>query len=132
MEKRVALARALVSLPSILLMDRPFSALDPLARYALQDEVSRIHSESRLTTLLVTHDVDEAVHLSDRILLMSGEPATLAAEILVPIPRPRSRSSTEALALQLKVMDLMLSANRAAAGSSNVFSPVQLSRNQSQ
>jgi ABC-type nitrate/sulfonate/bicarbonate transport system ATPase subunit len=124
MEKRVALARALVSLPSILLMDEPFSALDPLARYALQDEVSRLHSESRLTTLLVTHDVDEAIHLSDRVLLISGEPASLAAEIIVPIPRPRSRTSTEALVLQQKIMDLMLSANHVAAASGVSSSPV--------
>jgi ABC-type nitrate/sulfonate/bicarbonate transport system ATPase subunit len=119
MEKRVALARALVNLPSILLMDEPFSAVDPSARYALQDEVARIHVSGLLTTIMVTHDVDEAVHLSDRVLILTGRPARVGAEVRVDLPRPRSRTSTAAIALQQKLLDLMLAGDQTGASGPN-------------
>jgi ABC-type nitrate/sulfonate/bicarbonate transport system ATPase subunit len=123
MEKRVALARALVNLPAILLMDEPFSALDPLNRFGLQDEVARIHAKEKLTTLLVTHDIDEAVYLSDRILVISGEPAAICAEFLVNNPRPRTRGSREMLSLQAEVFALMLAANTAPGVGSTTWTP---------
>lgn len=107
MEKRVALARALVSLPRVLLMDEPFTGIDPLVRRELQDEVSQIHAREGLTTLLITHDVEEAVHLSDRILILSGRPATITHDVRVGAPRPRDRAELPILSLQQQVLRLL-------------------------
>ncbi len=93
MAKRVALARAIVKLPSLLLLDEPFTALDSPTKYALHDEIRRIHqSRERMTTVLVTHDVDEAVYLSDRILVLSPKAAHVLTEIPVELKHPRKRS----------------------------------------
>lgn len=93
MQKRVALARALVNLPKILLLDEPFSALDTFIKYKLQENLEKIHAESELTTLLVTHDIDEAVYLSDRILLLPPNPEKDISLFDVQLPRPRIRTS---------------------------------------
>ena len=92
MKQRVGIARALAMEPKILLMDEPFGALDALTRANLQDELMRIMSETGATTVMVTHDVDEAVLLSDRVVMLTNGPAATIGEILeVPLARPRNR-----------------------------------------
>ena len=92
MKQRVGIARALAMEPKVLLMDEPFGALDALTRASLQDELMRIVHKTRATTLMVTHDVDEAVLLSDRIVMMTNGPAATIGEVLsVDLPRPRDR-----------------------------------------
>lgn len=92
MKQRVGIARALAMKPRVLLMDEPFGALDALTRAHLQDSVMRIQQELNTTIVLITHDVDEAVLLSDRVLMMTNGPAATLGEILtVDLPRPRSR-----------------------------------------
>jgi NitT/TauT family transport system ATP-binding protein len=91
MKQRAGLARALVSGPSLLLMDEPFGALDAFTRLRLQEELALIVSKANTTTLFVTHDVDEAVFLSDRIAVMSASPGTVKEIVSVDLPRPRLR-----------------------------------------
>ena len=92
MKQRVGIARALAIEPKVLLLDEPFGALDALTRATLQDELMRIVAQTGATVLMVTHDVDEAVLLSDRVVMMSNGPAARIGEILeVPLPRPRLR-----------------------------------------
>ncbi len=92
MKQRVGIARALAIEPGVLLMDEPFGALDALTRAHLQDELLKIVAKTRTTTIMVTHDVDEAVLLSDRIVMLTNGPAATIGEILpVPLPRPRDR-----------------------------------------
>jgi nitrate/nitrite transport system ATP-binding protein len=92
MKQRVGIARALAMKPRVLLLDEPFGALDALTRAHLQDSVMRIQQELKTTIVLITHDVDEAVLLSDRVLMMTNGPAAQVGEILaIDLPRPRSR-----------------------------------------
>ena len=92
MKQRVGIARALAMAPKILLLDEPFGALDALTRANLQDELMRITAESGATTVMVTHDVDEAVLLSDRVVMLTNGPAATIGEILaIDLPRPRNR-----------------------------------------
>jgi len=90
--QRVALARALAVRPAILLMDEPFSALDALTRQALQDELVRVWQAFNKTVLFVTHDIDEAVYLADRVVALGGKPGEVKASLTIDIPRPRSRA----------------------------------------
>ena len=92
MKQRVGIARALAMEPKVLLMDEPFGALDALTRARLQDELMKICDATQATVVMVTHDVDEAVLLSDRIVMMTNGPAATIGEILeVDLPRPRER-----------------------------------------
>jgi nitrate/nitrite transport system ATP-binding protein len=92
MKQRVGIARALAMEPKVLLMDEPFGALDALTRAKLQDELLKIVARTQSTVVMVTHDVDEAVLLSDRIVMMTNGPAATIGEILeVGLPRPRAR-----------------------------------------
>ncbi len=112
MKQRVGIARALAMEPKVLLMDEPFGALDALTRAHLQDELIRIVAETGSTTVMVTHDVDESVLLSDRIVMMTNGPAATVGEILhVPIARPRNRvelaDDPDYLAARKAVLDFL-------------------------
>jgi nitrate/nitrite transport system ATP-binding protein len=92
MKQRVGIARALAMEPKVLLMDEPFGALDALTRSHLQDSLMEIHSDLNNTVIMITHDVDEAVLLSDRIVMMTNGPAATIGDILsIDLPRPRRR-----------------------------------------
>lgn len=96
MRQRVGIARALAINPQILLMDEPFGALDALTRGFLQDEIERIWEQQRKTAVMITHSIDEALLLSDRIVMMTKGPAARIDEVLeVPFPRPRDRHTVE-------------------------------------
>ncbi len=106
MQQRVGLARALAVNPEILLMDEPFGALDEITRRHMQDELLRIWAAESKTSLFVTHSVDEAVILSDRILVMGARPGRIVADVPVTLPRPRDREveeSADFLALRNEV-----------------------------
>jgi NitT/TauT family transport system ATP-binding protein len=92
MKQRVAIARALANEPRILLMDEPFGALDAQTRAGMQAHLMRVWDSVDLTILFITHDLDEAVYLSDRIVVLAAHPGRIAEVIEVPVPRPRDRS----------------------------------------
>ena len=89
MQMRVALARALVTRPGLLLMDEPFGALDDLTRTRLNEELLIHHAREGWSALFVTHNVSEAVYLSDRVLVMSPQPGRIVADVAIPFPKPR-------------------------------------------
>ncbi|MES2553219.1 MAG: ABC transporter ATP-binding protein [Pseudomonadota bacterium] len=95
MSQRVAIARALVLRPQLLLLDEPFAALDALTRLKLQQELQRLWEHEGLTTILVTHDVEEAVFLGDRVVVMQSHPGRIKRIVPVQLPRPRQRASIE-------------------------------------
>ncbi|MGY3716191.1 ABC transporter ATP-binding protein [Sutcliffiella cohnii] len=103
MAQRVAIARALITSPEILLLDEPFSALDAFTKMQLQDLLLTIWGRNKATMLLVTHDIDEALYLCDRLLVFRGQPGELCEEIIVQKERPRSRGD-EQLAKQKEVI----------------------------
>ncbi|MBB4008913.1 ABC transporter ATP-binding protein [Allorhizobium taibaishanense] len=109
MKQRVGIARALAMEPKILLLDEPFGALDALTRAHLQDAVMEIHARLGNTMIMITHDVDEAVLLSDRIVMMTNGPAAKIGEVLdVPIPRPRDRIALASDRTYLKSREAVL------------------------
>jgi NitT/TauT family transport system ATP-binding protein len=110
MKQRVAIARALAVEPEILLMDEPFAALDAQMRQILQDELLNLWQSDRRTVLFVTHSLEEAILLGDRVIVMSARPGRMIASKVVPIGRPRStdiRTSPEFVALQAELWDLL-------------------------
>jgi len=107
MAQRAALARCLATQPEILLLDEPFSALDAFTRMQLQDVLLRIRAETRATMILVTHDIDEALYLCDRILVLRGQPGVLAREVVVPPGRPRQRGDAELGRLKDRILEIL-------------------------
>ena len=102
--QRVALARGLFTRPQVLLLDEPFSAVDAITRMKLQDLLLRVAAERELTILLVTHDLDEAIHLSDRIVLLDRQPGPARADLRVGLPRPRLRGDARAAGLKADLL----------------------------
>jgi ABC-type nitrate/sulfonate/bicarbonate transport system ATPase subunit len=107
MAQRVALARALINHPKVLLLDEPLGALDAFTRMRMQDEVLRLWQARRTTSLLVTHDIDEAIYMSDRIVMMTPRPGTIDRVIPVSLDRPRDRSSAGFLQLRTEILELL-------------------------
>lgn len=97
MQQRVQIARALVLNPSVLLMDEPFGALDAMTKAMLQDTLLELHERTDATIILITHDLDEAIYLSDRAFVISGQPGTLSLEVDCNLPRPRNQITTREL-----------------------------------
>src|SRR3984893_969175 len=104
MLKRTELARALVVKPEILFMDEPFSALDALMSLRMRNELLRILAKERHTTLLITHDVEEAIHLADRVVVLSPRPSRIQAIFPVPFGHPRRLASPEAQELRVTIL----------------------------
>jgi ABC-type nitrate/sulfonate/bicarbonate transport system ATPase subunit len=107
MAQRVALARALVNHPKVLLLDEPLGALDAFTRMRMQDEVLRLWRARGTTMLLVTHDIDEAIYMSDRIVIMTPRPGRVERIIEVDLPRPRERNAPEFLAMRARILELL-------------------------
>jgi len=107
MAQRTALARVLINRPKVLLLDEPLGALDQFTRMRMQDEVLRLWRMRRTTTLLVTHDIDEAIYMSDRIVVMSPQPGRVESVIDVPFDRPRRRGDAEFLNLRAEILQTL-------------------------
>jgi ABC-type nitrate/sulfonate/bicarbonate transport system ATPase subunit len=107
MAQRLALARALINHPKVLLLDEPLGALDAFTRMRMQDEVLRLWEARGTTMLLVTHDIDEAIYMSDRIVLMTPRPGRIERIIEIDLPRPRQRNSSEFLRLRGEILELL-------------------------
>jgi sulfonate transport system ATP-binding protein len=121
MSQRVAIARALVGRPEVLLLDEPFASLDALTRMRMQQEILRIWQAERTTVVLVTHDIEEAVYLADRIVIMSPQPGTIRNILPVSLSRPRDRTDREFVRMRKSVHDELF-----APGGMTDFSPEKL------
>src|SRR5881296_579131 len=107
MAQRVALARALINHPKLLLLDEPLGALDAFTRMRMQDEVLRLWRARGTTMLLVTHDIDEAIYMCDRIVIMTPRPGRIDRTLPVPLDRPRHRNDPRFLALRAQILELL-------------------------
>ena len=105
MQQRVSIARALAVKPRILFMDEPFAALDAITRLQMQDDIHRIAEKEKITVIFVTHDIEEAVALADRIVVMTPNPGKIKTIIPVPLGKHRDRTSDDFLAVRDKVFD---------------------------
>src|SRR5437762_5285733 len=114
MAQRVALARALINHPKVLLLDEPLGALDAFTRMRLQGEVLRLWENRRTTMLLVTHDIDEAIYMSDCILVMTPAPGRIDRKIEIDLSRPRDRTSESFLRLRSDILEHLHFAGKAA------------------
>lgn len=117
MQQRVAIARSLISDPELLIMDEPFASVDAQTRIVLEDLLLEVRHRLQKTILFVTHDIDEAVYLSDRVVVLSKSPATVLTEIDVPLNRPRNQIETKKdsrfAALRAEVLNLVMTGQRA-------------------
>lgn len=121
MQQRVNLARALVIEPEILLLDEPFAALDAYSREILQEEMEATCAKVSVTAVLVTHQANEAVYLSDRVLLMAGGPGRIVSSVTIDAPRPRGprfRHSPQAISAEQEISEVLRSENAAMWSSS--------------
>ena len=107
MAQRVGLARALINRPKVLLLDEPLGALDAFTRMRMQDEVLRLWQARGTTMVLVTHDIDEAIYMSERIVIMTPGPGRIERTIAVELERPRQRNSEEFLHLRGRILELL-------------------------
>lgn len=105
MAQRAAIARALVANPAVLLLDEPLGALDALTRLYMQRELERIWQQQKTTMVMVTHDIDEAIQLSDRVVILSSSPGEVKRIVDVPLPRPRNRESEEFREIRETILD---------------------------
>ena len=104
MAQRVGIARALTVQPEILLLDEPFGALDAMTKITMQEELARIWREERVTMILVTHDLEEAIYLADRVLVLAKERGARPRLIDVRLPRPRDRNEAAFVAMRRRLM----------------------------
>jgi len=107
MRQRVEIARALAASPEIIYMDEPFGALDYITRFKMRADLVRIWQQERKTILFVTHDIDEAVQLADRVVVMSRRPATIRTDVLISSPRPRDLESSDYLLARDRIFTAM-------------------------
>lgn len=105
MSQRAGIARALVNNPPVLLLDEPFGALDTFTKINMQEELKRIQNESKTTMVMVTHDIDEAVYLADRIIVLTSRPGKIKDIVDVTLPYPRDRNSIEFLQIRKKIFE---------------------------
>lgn len=103
MQQRASIARALINSPSVLLLDEPFGALDAITKINMQKELLRIWQAEKKTMIMVTHDIDEAIYLGDRVIVMSSRPGTIKKVINVQLARPRNRSSVDFIRIRKKI-----------------------------
>jgi ABC-type nitrate/sulfonate/bicarbonate transport system ATPase subunit len=115
MAQRVALARALINHPKVLLLDEPLGALDAFTRMKMQDEVLRLWQTRRTTMVLVTHDIDEAIYMSDRIVIMTPRPGRIERTLSVEMNRPRERNSPAFLQMRGDILELLHFAGSSSA-----------------
>nr|HOP09482.1 ABC transporter ATP-binding protein [Candidatus Methanofastidiosa archaeon] len=104
MQKRVAISRALVIEPELLLMDEPFVSLDAQTRNVLQRELIKVWEKRQNTIIFITHNVDEAVYLADRVLILTARPTMVNAEVIIDLPRPRDRTSNDFINIRKKIL----------------------------
>lgn len=107
MQQRVSLARALVGHPDVLLLDEPLGALDAFTRINLQDEILRIWKKYNMTMVMVTHDVDEAIYMSDQVVVMAARPSKVKAVIDIDLPRPRARAQDTFQEYRTKILNVL-------------------------
>ena len=111
MRQRVALARSLIHEPELLLLDEPFSHLDEVTKESMQDLVVRMWSQSRATAVMVTHSIDDAIAMSDRIVVMTKRPSSIAGEVEIDLPRPRRNVDSEVAHIRSKVRAMLIEAS---------------------
>ena len=111
MAQRAGIARALVNTPSVLFLDEPFGALDAFTKISMQKELKRIQRKSQMTMLLVTHDIDEAVYLADRVIVMSERPGRIRRIVPVELPKHRDRNSYEFVEIRKIIYDEFFTEN---------------------
>lgn len=116
MASRTSLARTFIQKPGLVLLDEPLSALDAFTRTTIQDELVRMHERTEAIFVLVTHDIEEAVYLCDRIAVMSARPGRIVGEVRVALDHPRERMSAEFVAKRREVLDLLSGAQRGFGG----------------
>jgi NitT/TauT family transport system ATP-binding protein len=116
MQQRVQIARALAMRPKVLLMDEPFGALDAMTKSQLQDELLTVHAATGATIVFVTHDIEEAVYLGDRVLVLAGAPARVTTDMAVHLQRPRDQIATKELPDYLRLRAEAFTALRGAEG----------------
>ncbi len=107
MNQRASLARALVGHPKVLLLDEPLGALDAFTRMNLQDEILKIWQQHGMTMIMVTHDVDEAIYMSNKVVVMSARPSKVEAVIDIDLPRPRARAQDTFQVYRSKILDIL-------------------------
>jgi NitT/TauT family transport system ATP-binding protein len=116
MQQRVQIARALALKPAVMLMDEPFGALDAMTKASLQDQVLQVHGRTGTSFVFITHDIEEAAYLGDRVVVLAGPPGRVHSIVPIPLPRPRdqiaTRQSPEFLRLRAEIHDAVRSAGR--------------------